>query len=77
MNTEFEKVRVGWVLNENNELELDYYSGNAFPEETVIVRSDEEMEEADDEDDYLLSDDSDTENSDNEEEFSDDEWTPK
>lgn len=67
----------GWFINENNELEIEYFTGDPFPEVITSMESDniseDEQEEEEDLDQYLSSDDDDE----NIDAFDiDDDWNP-
>lgn len=69
-----EKPKDGWLVNENDEMEIDYFADNAYPNvvDEIQIR-DEEDDTEDDENGYISSSDEDEYHN----EGSDDEWIPK
>lgn len=66
----------GWFINENNELEIEYFTGNPFPEIIITMATDnipENQEEEEDDTDQYFSSDDDEENIDMSDD-NDDDW---
>lgn len=64
-----EKPSDGWTINEKNEMEIEYFSGDSYPDSIANIECDEQCDE-DNEALYSSSDD-------DESDISDDEWLPK
>lgn len=67
-----EQAKDGWILNYQNELEIDYFSGSAYPDSIANIPTDDEDDEIDDSA-IVSSDDEDEDDYDD----SDEEWLPK
>lgn len=63
----------GWVLDENGDMEINYFTGNPFPDNIAKIPLDENKYEPEDENGYISS--SDYDSFDEEAEDSGDEWT--
>lgn len=64
----------GWYLNENNEMDIDYFAGNPYPENITNISFDENEDNDEEKDSFMLSpSDDEISNSDD----SDDEWDPR
>lgn len=64
----------GWMYDENGDMQLEYFSGNPFPENISQIPIDRSQNDDDDEDGSVCS--SSDEEIDEDEE-SEDEWVPK
>lgn len=64
----------GWIIDENGDMEINYFTGNPFPDSIAKITINES--EPEDEEDYISSSDYDS-NDDDEVEDSNDEWDPK
>lgn len=64
----------GWISDENGYLEIDYFSGNPYPESIANITFNNQEEESEDEE-CAYNSSSDDESDDMDE--SDDEWEPK
>lgn len=63
----------GWLINENNEFEIDYFDGSCYPTSITDIASAHDSEEEDESEQlYLSSEDEDEDHDD----FDDNDWTP-
>lgn len=70
-NNAIEQPEKGWIINENEFMEIDYFDGDPFPE---ITMDEKNYESEDDENAHISEDESDESD---EYDKSDEEWQPE
>lgn len=66
----------GWLVDENQEMEIEYFSGNPFPDTIANIRLDDSGDDSEKEEDICLSSDDESDLEDGCDDDSDEEWKP-
>lgn len=72
VNGTIDKPGIGWILSETGDIEIDYFSGDPFPEDVATLPIDLQEDSEDEEGGHLSSSDEEYDERDD----SDDEWEP-